>query len=281
MQDHHGATTALTLFFFGHSWLSDSPAGPIESHRMRIESDVPVFFFLNKEYARLREKIEFIASYNPTAVFSHHHDISSLLGKEVTLPVHFVPFGVDPEKFGSRPKLHDIFFSGILRNPTYPDSQSDERIRIQSCLFRTIFGIRVKALTNWDIIWNSFTNSILVDWLNNYKRLDDTEYSELLGATRIVFNALSPGSLIGPRFFETMISKSVILTSRSANFAYFLREGKNCVFYDDPEDFIKQVGFLLEESDLLDRISINARKDALKNHCWSHRVEEVLELMLL
>jgi spore maturation protein CgeB len=78
-----------------------------------------------------------------------------------------------------------------------------------------------------------------------------------------------------------MISKSVIVTSRSANFAYFLKDGENCVFYDDAEDFLRQVDLLLEGSDLLDKISRNARKDALKNHCWSHRVKLVLELMSL
>ena len=267
--------------FFGHSWLDDNPQALINPYDFGDVADLPVYFFLNKEYSRLDEKINIINSYHPAGVFSHHHNCEELFGKSLPFKIHFVPFAVDPGKFGPEEKRSDLFFSGILRNPTFPDIQSDDREVIQSLLFKVFKGIRFGSRTKFNVIWNSRVKSNLVNKINRYRRYSDSEYSKLMGSSKIVFNSLSPASLIGTRFFETMISKGVVLAPSNVNFVPFLRDGENCILFDGPIDFLDRLHQILGDEVNREKISRQAWNEAMTNHCWNHRVDNVLEIMKL
>ena len=265
--------------FFGHSWLEDNPLEEINPFNFGEITDMPVYFFLNKEYSRLQEKIDVINSYNPTVVFSHHHNCEELLGKPIPFNTHFVPFAVDPGKFGPAVKTNDLFFSGILRNPTFPDTQPDDRELIQSLLFKVFKGIRIRTKTRYKVVWNSRANSNLINRFNRYQRYSDAEYSSLMGSSKIVFNSLSPASLIGTRFFETMISKGIIFAPSNVNFVSFLKDGKNCVLFDGPMDFMDKLNQLMRDEINTNKIASQAWTEATSSHCWSHRIDDVLEMI--
>ena len=100
-----------------------------------------------------------------------------------------------------------------------------------------------------------------------------------MGSSRIVLNSLSPVNLVGTRFFETMLSEAVCLSPSTASFASFLTHGVNCYFYEGPEQFVETVEYLLDRPGQLNSIAATARNDALENHTWENRVNQVLEVM--
>ena len=272
-----GWGTEFDAVVFGHSWLVDGPEGSVDPLHIEIDVDRPVFFFINKEYARLEEKIDAIDSYHPVNVFSHHHELDRLVRSELEWEVDFVPFAADPERFSPAKKRTDLFFSGILQNPTHPDSQPPDRVEIQSQLFRVLFGIRFGSRVRFNVFWNSFTTNPLIDRINRFRRLDDAEYASEIGASRIVLNSLSPVNLLGTRIFETMLSGAVCLSPAAASFAKFLKHDWNCYFYESPEQFVETVEYLLEHPEKLRSIAETARNDAIENHTWDNRAAQVRE----
>ena len=56
-------------------------------------------------------------------------------------------------------------------------------------------------------------------------------------------------------------------------------DGAGHYFYEGPEQFVETVEYLLDRPEELKSIAAAARKDALQNHTWENRVNQVLEVM--
>jgi len=271
-----GWGTQFDAIYLGHTWFDDVPTGDVDPRKLVIDVDRPVFAHINKEYARLQDKVTAITGHNPVVVFSIAHDLAALVGRDLPWPVVEVPLAADPEQFAPVEKRHDLFFSGILRNPTFPELQRDDRIVIQSELFNVLFGIRLRKKVKFDVFWNSFTTRNRVDRVNRYRRLEKQEYLEEMGASRMVLNALSPLNLISTRYFETMMSGAVTLCPSVVSSSRYLKHDWNCFFYDNPRQFVETVEYLLDRPEKLESIAKTARQDALANHTWESRARQVV-----
>lgn len=72
---------SITDIFVGHSWLTDGIGnyidGAINLHSF-TECEINKFAFLNKEYTRLQEKLDFFKKGRFTHIFTHHHELKTI-----------------------------------------------------------------------------------------------------------------------------------------------------------------------------------------------------------
>ena len=207
----------------GHSWLADNIKVPIDPHpTLELGSvDIPKVFVLNKEYARLSDKIQFASKIRVSLLVSHHHRV-----EQYALPVNaqplFLPFAVAQDRITrvAPRKEQDLTFSGILRNPSYSQSQSNFRLEVQRMLFRTLSDYPIalrKSFQGFRIKWLPHYGDVR-DWvarLSKGPRLSEKDYWQMLTQSATVLNGLSPLGLVGTRYFETLASQGVPVVEES------------------------------------------------------------------
>ena len=139
------------IIIYNHGWFNDDPVKPIKYANIIgswTNRNIKHILMLNKEYARLEEKIEEINNYNFDMVFTHLHNCKKL--DNANKNVIFMPLAFSPEESSEsrlrelKDRKYDLFFSGILQNWNFKDTQSDIRKKIQKELFYTLFDIPFK-----------------------------------------------------------------------------------------------------------------------------------------
>ncbi len=271
------------LICIGHSWLSDHPNKELNCHhKIRLRKlSIAKVMILNKEYSRLDEKLNYIKSEGIDLVFTHHHSVEKY-EKSTGVKFIFWPFAVNHERFKDYgfEKEYDLIFTGLLRNPTWPNTQSDIRIKVQNKLFYTLGELRLirrYRYREYKIFWRGQPASRKVAKLNRFlhreSRLPPSEYSKLLNKGKICFNALSPLELVGTRYYEAMASKCLVFCQRSSLYKGLFKEGKHFVtFSEDLSDFDGKLSYYLENKSIRQEIENSAYKHVLKCHTWKKRI---------
>lgn len=270
-----------------HSWLRDSSASAttLNDNLDPREFDLPVIVVLNKEYARLSDKLDWIAHQKPLMALSHHHDVETYAAR-TGVPFMFWPFAVDVDRFHPAPeKTIDVGFSGILQNPSNPSSQSDIRLELQRKLFHHIKGVhlgRRRLSRGLKVDWRSFTGTRLVDSINallhGRPRLSDDEYAASIAASATWINAPSPMNIIGTRYFECMASETVVLTPYFSELDLVFM-GKPYVAFRDAEELVRLVRLFKEDVAARKSLAQQARFHVLGFHTWKHRVQSMLAFL--
>ncbi len=269
----------------GHSWLTDG-AGLRLACGAGVDlgsASVPKAFILNKEYARLDEKLAWARSAGFDFGFTHHHD-AEVFGGRCGFPFVFWPFAADHRRFvPGGAKTVDLAFSGILQN-TNVEGQSDLRVRIMRELFECEGDLAVRLRERWSgllVRWNGLPRSpegrreAIARGL--YARLDDAAYAELIRSTRVLINTRSPMGLVSPRVFEAMLSGTVVLSERNgAHGAMGL--GGRVEEFDGVGSFAAAAERLLGSGDLGELAASN-RAFALAHHTWERRVASMLGVL--
>lgn len=275
------------VVILGHSFLEDNPVLPLSrvtTQDILSYQDAPVIAFLNKEYSRLEEKIKFFENAGVTALISHLWDLARF---KSSLPIFHLPFAANVDFLVSNPhRSIDLNFSGVLRNPTFPGSQSDFRERVFRTLFVTIFGVVIRKRSKFKdvrIYWYGISGRRFVDLLNQQinlfaSRRDSTnDYARRLGEAKITLNGPSPMFIVGTRFYECMASGSVVLTPDFPGLRETFPDSDKIflIVKDDLSDF-EEVLLGALRSDLDFRRE--AAQEAFKNsHTWEVRITELID----
>ena len=274
------------LMIFGHEWLDSSGEPWFELPNFELLP--PSIFILNKEYASLEEKLRFPKRVGAKAIVSHHNNLQSLTTYSLEgTPVYWMPFAANDALF--HPKLEhepfafDLNFSGVLRNPTYPDSQEDFREVIHRDLFRTvndyiIYADRAKKLGK--IRWVPITGDWTRDTWNRlrvFSRMSkDEDYAHAIRTSRTTLSTLSPLGLVGTRFFECALSKSGILTPVGQSLHDLFPE--EAIFrFGDSDELLEQIEFVRSDSKESAQKVEKAYEVALTNHTWKTRTSMFVE----
>jgi hypothetical protein len=114
--------------------------------------------------------------------------------------------------------------------------------------------------------WNDFTK------INYYKKilnfifpksiyLTEKNYYKLLGSSKISFCTLSAFNMVGPRFFESLGSGSLVLCPKSFIYKkYSIDLTKNIIFFEDKNDFFDKLKRYKDNyNNLMEQIAINQR----------------------
>jgi hypothetical protein len=130
-----------TILLFSHSWLNDASDTPIcIDQEDYYDNDIPKVLILNKEYARLNEKLNWAKENRMNLIFTHHTDKEKIQTLS-SIKTIFWPFAVDPKiftpsKLPINKKRYDLSYSGILQNLNVSrDTQTDQRVKVLKELY--------------------------------------------------------------------------------------------------------------------------------------------------
>jgi len=272
-----------TILIFSHSWLSDSPDVEIcLDENDYYGNSIFKVLILNKEYSRLDEKIEWAKEKGIDLIFTHHTD-NDLIEELSGIRTIFWPFAVNPCLFCPsnvpfEEREYDLSYSGILQNLNVStDTHSDQRVKVLKEIYR-IFRKKIlykkMKYRSKKIYYNFFSS----EYLNSlYKRLNDEEYIWLQHNSKFFLNTLSAGNLIGTRFFENMLCKTVVFCEDSPIYNGVFPDDLVVKFNINMSDFFDKLDYYLKDIDKLKKIADNAYDFVIQNHTWEHRVDSLIE----
>ena len=178
-------------------------------------------------------------------------------------------------------RKYDLFFSGILRNWNFPESQSDLRIRIQNELFFNLFDIPIMKKFKYKdlkIFWKPFYKSRIknkVSKLLHGPRLNEKDYFQKLENSKCVLHTSSPMGIISTRIFEVLSTGALGVFSENSNAKVLFTNKKHYVEFDEIQKFIfliYQVKDIKNEKHFQE-ISDKGRKEVHSNHNWGSRID--------
>lgn len=271
-----GSYDVITL---GHNLLGDHPTGPIIPPGLEFLSsvDVPKVAIIQKEYARLGEKVKFLNSVGVSNIVSHLYDLKSKISNCFDGNTYFIPFAFDPLvfKLQDQPikKDFDIFFSGVISNPFWENSGQEFRFDLMNNLFFMCGPIKLIPRIRVKVYWNGFfPNRPFVNSINRYRRLDLNDYHSKISRSKFTLCTNSFG-LITPRLFEAMASGSTPIITDAENLKQIPGIADYVVFAHDGEE-------------ALDLIKNHPGKDpgalskyAHRNHSWENRINDFVKIL--
>jgi spore maturation protein CgeB len=235
---------------FGFGWTDCSENSPKMVAGLN-ECDVPVGIILNKEYAALDKKLEWIKEINPIAAFTVHHDYK-VYQEKTGVSFYQLPFAVNTDVFKNYgvEYTNDFGFSGIIR----PEQTDDWRTKIY------------QRSRDWKDIKFFFTSH----------RHDSLEqYAKRINATKIWLSTTGPADLVGTRYYEAMASKTTLLVCNRFDRVYdnILEEDKHCIMFGSLEELEDKIRHYLKHDSERMKIVNNAYELINKKHTWNHRGE--------
>lgn len=230
--------------------------------------NVPLYIVLNKEYAGLHNKLNWIKSITPAPkkVFSVHHDVESFQ-TICNIPFHRIMWSADETIFKKYDNnyIYDLFFSGVIRK----EQTNNMRFKIYNKLhYLKDKKIKVNAAF--------FENNKLRGQLYT---MSNTEYAQTISDSKIVLTTTGPGDLVGTRYFEIMASnKALIMCNNMPTDIYMgiFIDKHNCVMFDDADDFIRKVKYYIEHEEERLKIVGAAYNDFITKYSWNHTVTDII-----
>ena len=298
----------------GHGWLSDIPKNSITKNRYKWNKNLnsnslndleycakynfqdhnsKKICILNKEYASLDDKLQFIKRGKFDIAFSHYSECDEFESIANTKFV-FLPCSVNQDKFKTydtnyqNQKKYDLCFSGLLQNPYMRKKNKNlfaVRKKIQKELYFQLFDIPIflnKIYKNKSIFWNAYQESSLKNTIlklsNKYKRLSFSNYIDMFRMSKVTLNTLSPFNLIGPRYFECMLLKSINFCEQSKYYSKIFKEYEHYIpFKPDLSDFREMFQFATSDSPEIKKIIEASYTLVVEKHTYDKRAEDLIK----
>ncbi len=277
------------LIFYNHGWLSDDPLKKSIRYSNIIGSwsnkSLKHVLMLNKEYSRLKEKLEEINNFKFDIVFSHLHSFEKInnTNKKIT----FLPLAYSLKDSSEirlqklEKRSYDLFFSGILQNWNFKSAQSDIRIKIQSELFYTFFNIPFAKKLKYKhlkIYWKPFYKNSIKNRISNLlhgKRLNQNDYFKKLEDSKFVLHTASPMGIISTRIFEALGSGAIGIFSNDCEAGFLFKKNIDFVEFNGIKDLIKKLSKYKggQRKNELQKIALKGRINVEENHTWRNRAK--------
>lgn len=226
-----------------------------------------IYVILNKEYAGLKTKLNWIKSIKPKRVFSVHHEVD-VYEKQLQIPFTRIMWSAKEDVFKktSDTYKHDLFFSGVIRAEQTDNMRNKiydklDELKDYNCLIRAAF----------------FKNNQLVGKLYTFNL---HQYANQINNSKIALTTTGPADLVGTRYFEIMATnKSLIMCNRMPEKVYedILIDGFNCVMFDNENEFIDKCKYYLSHEEERIKIVHQAYDHFLKTQMWKHKIEHFLK----
>lgn len=228
--------------------------------------NLPLYIILNKEYAGLSNKLNWIKSLNPKLCFSVHHDIQEY-SKITNIPFKRIMWSANETIFKKYDEIYkyDLFFSGVIRN----EQTNNLRFKIYQ---------KINLIKNYNLKIDVafFENNKLSNKLYNYS---NEMYAKMINHSKICMVTTGPADLVGTRYFEISASKkAMILCNKMDKKIYedILIDGFNCIMFNDENDFIEKFKYyIINEGERL-KIVNNAYHYFKNNITWDHQIKKLL-----
>ena len=271
------------------------------------EIDIAKVFFLNKEYKKLKQKLEYTKKNRFSLVCTFHHDYKKW-AEQTGLNFIQLPFAVNLDRFNDFKMLkeYDFGFTGALHR-----DHTDIRYRIKCKLFKDSTveaSLGIKATPNRELLQDQFKryNIYWAEWgaRNILKRAllplktkwarwevrsilrgalfpSRIEYPKFLGSFKMFLSTPGPINIIGTRYFECMAVKTLLFCPESEYYSGLFRDNYNCVMFKKGlSNFSEKLHHYIFANDSeRKRIVENAYQDVIRNHSYDKRLERVLNFL--
>lgn len=244
---------------FGFGWTNSGHNTP---NNFYLKDNIDKYIILNKEYAALDKKLEWIKNNHFFAGFTVHHDFK-LYEKITGVPFHHLPFAGNPSLFKNYNEdldfKFDFGFTGIVRK----EQTENWRYKVHSTL-------EEKSLWNSSRIY--FTD-------HYHDSLED--YARRICTSKVWFSTTGPADLVGTRYYEVMLTGTTLLSCNRFDYLGLFEEEKNCVMFDSVEELADKVKFYSspKNENLRMQIVKNAHKLSLENHTWVNRGKIIYDVL--
>jgi|TARA_Y100000389_G_C17449034_1_gene513474 hypothetical protein len=297
----------------GHGWLSDLPLNQnnnnqysgyswIKKNGIKLNFNILEFCkeydfnefngkkiaILNKEYVSLDKKLEFIKKNNFNLVLCLNPNYKKYENK-IGIEFKFWPNAVDHILFNKKNDYkYDLCFSGLIQNYNLENNSKNinkMRLSILKKIFLQFGGIKIlkkSNFKNYKIFWNSFSGrryfDLVLKFTRQYRYLNYDQYLQILSNSKSTINTLGPSGLIGPRYFESMLSNSVCFAEESSLYEGIFIENENYVsFKNDLSDFNEKLNFATSDSKEINKIKKNAYDLVLDKHTYERRAQDLIK----
>ena len=244
---------------FGFGWTNSGHNYP---NNFYLKEEIDKYVILNKEYAALDKKLDWIKNNNFTAAFTVHHNFK-LYEKITGIPFYHLPFAGNSNLFKNyNPDLeydYDFGFTGIVRK----EQTENWRYRVHSTL---------KDKSVWESSRIYFTD-------HHYDDLQ--EYAKRICTSKIWFSTTGPADLVGTRYYEVMMTGTTLLACNRFDYLGLFEEDKHCIMFNSVEELADKVKFYSNPKNENLRLEIvkNAYNLSLKEHTWVNRGKIIYDLL--
>lgn len=101
-------------------------------------------------------------------------------------------------------------------------------------------------------------------------------YPEIVSKTKINLNCGITDSGYQMRIFEILSMEGFLLTNKIKDGSIF-KDKEHLVYYENFDNLIELIYYYIERPEEMKRISENGRKEVLKNHLYTNRVQKIVE----
>ena len=277
------------FIIFNHGWLSDDSGTFLLSYS-RLSDDIfsssaKTIIFLNKEYANLEKKVNYIKQHPFDLVISHLHTLQEEYNLDNLM---FVPFAVSSQWLNSdnlplKDRQIDLYFSGVLRNPSFRSKQSDIRLQVQNEIFYTLGDfplLKRFAYRHLNIYWKPFYKSQIKNILSDIihgPRLSQSKYISTMRQSKCVFHSASPMGIISNRIFEVFACSCLGIFHSNSNANVLFKAGHHFIEFLNIDDFKRLLSEGLDANNInhIQNIASTAHQDVLRKHKWKDRISAI------
>ena len=245
------------FILFGFGWTDCSENYPKKVNGIK-DCGIPVAVILNKEYAALDKKLDWIKNMKPEVAFCVHHDYEQY-SRITGVPFHQIPFAVNPnifKKYDNQEYDCDFGFSGVIR----PEQTNDWRAKI------------VEKSKEWNDINFSFSQH----------RHDSLEsYAKRLNRAKAWLSTTGPADLVGTRYYEVMALGTTLLVCNRFDKVYddIIEEDEHCIMFSSVEELESKIKDCLQNPNKMKSIIDRAKQHTLKYHTWDNRAEKINKIL--
>lgn len=216
----------------------------------------PIYYILNKEYAALNKKLDWIKNNKCEKILTVHHNVNYIKEYSNCIVDRFM-WSCNNGTFKKYDDIYkyDLIFSGVIRK----DQTDNLRGKISNILFK---------IQDYKIY---FTSS---------RKLNNVDYAKLLNWGKICLVTTGPADLVGTRFFEIMAgNKSMILCNRMSKDIYdnYLIDKFNCIMFDNENDFIDKFEYYIHHEQERKIIVNNAYDYFNNNLTWINQISKIIK----
>jgi len=276
---------------------------------------LPLVVLINKEYALLRAKLEWVRKHCVQAALSVHHDVA-LYERESGVSFHRIWFGVDVDLFaaGSRPSgdgANDTLAAGTgtaARHGRVGHNYS-QRLRLSSARSGAAWPlsytydlgftgvVRKDQTDNWRYkIWKHAWPVLARQGIRTYSgdrgsvhigvahnALNQSTYIQSMRSSKLWLSTTGPSDLVGTRYFEVMATGvTLCICNRMSNELVYtslgIKEGKHVIMFSSLPEFIDLVTNYTTRPEYEDRrraMLRHAQELAFRRFSWHHVARRV------
>ena len=274
------------LIVFNTSWDDDTSETNVDPNpNINLSKiKIPKIYFLNKEYKKLKERLEFAKNNAVDLVISVSPECNNWDKKISFLHLNF---GISLDRFKplNLNRYYDFGFTGNLHR-----MHTDSRFNVKKKIFKKEYMHKKSNLGLENFLKQRYENEILknkkiywAEWgaksyFNQTLLPNGFKYTKLLNSCKTYLNTPSAAGIFGTRFFELMACKTAILCPADKNYFGILKDGYNCIMFNsDASDFYEKLNFILSDKDFYDSITEQAYSD-VQSHSYDNRIESLLKI---